>query len=329
MDRREKLVLVTCTSEICGAKRGGSLGIGAMQTAARKAGRGFFSQFSNRRVPDANEVLDAPPKKPFAHNVDTLVAIYDRLAGTVAEVLQVGGFPLCLTGDHSTGGALIAGIKRAFPDQRLGVIWVDAHADLHSPYTTPSGNMHGMPLAIALDLDNLEHQRNNPHPETRAYWEELQAMGGMRPMVEAQDLVFIGLRSYEAEEAYLIRKHEIRHYGVEGARRQGMESVARRVLRELSACDQLFVSFDVDSMDPKLVGDGTGTPVSGGFTEEEAGSLLHHLLDDPRVVAFEVTEVNPTLDTGGNRMGEAAFRLLERSAAALQGQGVDLRPAEG
>ncbi len=329
MNRREKLVLVTCTSEICGAKRGGSLGIGAMQTAARQAGRGFFSQFLTRRVPDANEVLDAPPKKPFAHYVDALLPIYDRLAATVADVLQEGGFPICLTGDHSTGGALIAGIKRAFPDQRLGVIWVDAHADLHSPYTTPSGNMHGMPLAIALDVDNLEHQRNDPHSETRAHWETLQAMGGVQPMLKPQDLVFIGLRSYEAEEAYLIREHEIRHHGVEGARRQGMEAVTQQVLRELSDCDQLFVSFDVDSMDPKLVGDGTGTPVPGGFSEGEAGQLLHKLLRDPRVIAFEVTEVNPTLDTGGNRMGEAAFRLLERSAAALQGQSADMRPVEG
>jgi arginase len=300
-----------------------------MKTAARKAGRGFFSEFPSRHIPDANEVLDAPPKMPFAHHVEALVSIYDQLAGTVADVLLEGNFPICLTGDHSTGGALVAGIKRAFPDQRLGVIWVDAHADLHSPYTTPSGNMHGMPLAIALDVDNLEHQRNNPHPQTRALWEELQAMGGIQPMVQPQDLVFVGLRSYEAEEAYLIREHEIRHYGVEASRRQGMKAVARQILEELSACDQLFVSFDVDSMDPVLVGDGTGTPVSGGFTEEEARMLLHGLLRDPRVVAFELTEMNPTLDTGGNRMGEAAFRLLERSAAVLQGKAADLRSVEG
>jgi arginase len=188
--------------------------------------------------------------------------------------------------------------------------------------------MHGMPLAIALDVDNLEHQRNDPHPETRAHWEALQAMGGVQSMLQPQDLIFIGLRSYEAEEAYLIWQHEIRHHGVEGARRRGMEAVAQRVLRELSACDQLFVSFDVDSMNPVRVGAGTGTPVSGGFTEGEAGLLLRTLLRDPRVVAFEVTEVNPTLDTGGNRMGEAAFRLLERSAATLQGQAAKMRPVE-
>jgi arginase len=113
-------------------------------------------------------------------------------------------FPVVLSGDHSTSGATITGIRMAKPKARLGVIWIDAHADLHTPYTTPSGNVHGMPLAIAINEDNEEYAVHEPDEETRKYWNQLKTMGKIAPKVLPEDIVYISLRDYQKEEKHLI-----------------------------------------------------------------------------------------------------------------------------
>src|SRR5690606_6696791 len=105
-----------------------------------------------------NYLLDQPVKYPFAKRVEGLSKVFDCVANKVKNVLQNGGFPFVLAGDHGSAGGTIAGVKAAFPTKRLGVVWIDAHGDLHTPYTAPSRNMHGMPLATALGVDNLEEK---------------------------------------------------------------------------------------------------------------------------------------------------------------------------
>jgi arginase len=220
-----------------------------------------------------------------------------------------------LAGDHSTAGGTIAGIKMAYPKQRLGAIWIDAHADMHSPFTTPTGNMHGMPLAAALGEDNSINKINKVDKETTELWNKLKKVGGIHPKINYRDLVFISLRDIEPEEAYLLKKHKVKVFTTAEVKRNGVEKIARDALAHLSACDQIYVSFDVDSMDSSI-SKGTGTPVRNGITEKEAGSLCVRLVQNGKVCCFEVCEVNPTLDKE-NLMAENTFEILQKVVAQL------------
>src|SRR5204863_2735786 len=111
------------------------------------------------------------------------------------------------SGDHGTSGGTITGIKMAKPNSKLGVIWIDAHADLHTPYTTPSGNMHGMPLAAAIGEDNEDCKVHDLDEKTMKQWEQLKNFGKISPKILPEDIVFISLRDYEKEEKHLIEKY--------------------------------------------------------------------------------------------------------------------------
>jgi arginase len=229
--------------------------------------------------------------------------------------LKSGLFPIVLAGDHSTGGATISGIKMANPKRKLGVIWIDAHADLHTPYTTPSGNMHGMPLAIALNEDNKACKVHEVDDKTVDYWEKLKNIGKISPKINPEDIVFIALRDFEKEEETLIKKHNIKVIPVAEVRRKGVEQVVRQTLLNLNHCDDIYISFDVDSLDSGI-SRGTGTPVPNGLREKEAEDLLASLMQNHKICCFEITEVNPTLDKE-NLMAEIAFNILQRCVNIL------------
>src|SRR5699024_2892453 len=203
----------------------------------------------------------------------------------------------------------------ACPKKRTGLIWIDAHADLHTPYTTPTGNVHGMPLATALNINNLSCKRNDPDTTTIQYWNSLKKTGGIAPKVQPEDVAIIGLRSYEKEEKTLIKKLGIHTVQVEEVRKNGAERISKNCLEQLRGCDLIYLSFDVDSLDPSI-SRGTGTPVEKGLFKNEAASLLTSLIKDPRVCCLEITEINPTLDSK-NKMAIAAFDLLALSAAEI------------
>ncbi len=308
------LQLITAMSELGAGTRGSSLGYAAIRSASFSIQPKFFRAVQPRKVQTNNALLYRHPETPYGKRIRGIVRMYRRISAVVAETLDDGQFPLVLSGDHSNAGGTIAGIKQAFPLARLGVVWIDAHADMHSPYTSPSGNMHGMPLATAIGEDNLECKINDPSPVTRDAWTKLK---GHPQRVRPEDVAFIGLRSTEEPEDALIAKYGMTVYRVPVVRELGISTVVQRVLEQMKDCDMVYVSFDVDSMDP-TVSVGTGTPVAGGFDESEAKQLLELFADAPLVRCMEFTEINPLLDKGGNAMGTTAFRLLQNTVYRLQ-----------
>src|ERR1700759_5576129 len=162
--------IIEVRSEIGAGTRGASLGIDAIKIAALDFMSNLFVNFSSDVITDENRLLYEPIASPYAKRIQGIYTMYDRVSKAVSDTVKSGLFPIVLSGDHSTAGATIAGLKMARPKRRLGVVWIDAHADLHSPFTTPSGNMHGMPLAVALAEDNVENQVHNPDPQTLEYW---------------------------------------------------------------------------------------------------------------------------------------------------------------
>ncbi len=304
-------------SEITAGTRGSSLGPEAMMTAARTKGSHFFSKYPIRHIEDRNDALDRPDNYPNARYIDALVEVFENVGNSVKESLEKGNFPLLLAADHGSAGGTIAGIKAAYPNKRLGVIWIDAHADIHTPYTTPSGNMHGMPLATALSEDNLESKINEPAPEVSEMWGQLKNTCVEGAKIKAEDIVYIAVRDTEAPENEIMERLNIRNYKVEDVRTEGVEAIAQATLKELSDCDIIYVSFDVDSMDPSHTSHGTGTPVGNGLMPDEAKFFLQEFAKQEKTVCMEFVEVNPCLDEKLNTMAEVAFEMLEATAAEL------------
>lgn len=313
-----KIKLVEINSEIGAGTRGASLGIDAMKIASINAGSDFFAKYTSEKVPTENEILFKKSKPSFAINIKEIIKVFENLSQTLKNIFNEGCFPIVLAGDHSSAAGTIAGIKATFPGKRLGVIWVDAHADLHSPYTTPSGNVHGMPLAISLSEDNLDRKSNDVKGSTLKHWENLKNSSGFAPNIDYNDLVFFGVRDTEEQEDYLMKKHNLKSFSVTEVRNLGIEKVVNEANEYLKNCDLIYISFDVDSMDCNYVSHGTGTPVPVGFSEYEVSKLLLHLLKNEKVCCFEITEVNPTLDEKCNLMAETAFRILEKTTAVLE-----------
>lgn len=305
-------------SELGAGTFGASLGPAAIQTAARKFKNDFFGKYTIQEIQHKNQLLDQPTNFKFAKQIDGIKEVAHEVANAVSMSFESDKFPFIISGDHSSAAFTIAGIRKSFPTKRIGVIWIDAHGDLHSPFTTPSGNIHGMPLAIALGEDNLDKQRNQPDEQTRNYWIDLKNCAGVSPMFNPSDLVFIGVRDTENEEDYLIEKYGIRNITVDEVRLHGVNQTLHEIQQRLAACDLLYVSFDVDSMDPDLTSYGTGTPVKNGLTIEESRSLLVGLANDSRTQCIEVVEVNPCLDDKINKMAEVAFELIQSTAQSIE-----------
>src|SRR5665647_3542031 len=284
----KNIKLIEVPSEIGAGTRGASLGIEAIKIAALDFMSNFFVHFPSEKLETENQMLFEPIQSPYAKRI---------------------------SGDHSNSGGTIAGIKAAKPNSRLGVIWIDAHADLHTPYTTPSGNMHGMPLAASIGEDNEESKVHEPDEKTKKEWNQLKNFGKINPKVLPEDIVFISLRDYEKEEKHLIDKYGMKVITTSELRRKGPENVVRAALRFLNECTDIYVSFDVDCLDSSI-SKGTGTPVSNGLREREAEDLVSKFMQNRKICCFEITEVNPTLDKE-NLMAEIAFNILQRSVNVL------------
>ncbi|MEO6915531.1 MAG: arginase [Chitinophagaceae bacterium] len=307
--------IIEVPSEIGAGTRGSSMGIDAIKIAALDFMSNFFIHFPSENIPNENRLLFEPIESPYAKRIRGVYTMYERVSNAVRDSLKTNFFPVVLSGDHSIAGATIAGIRMADPDSRLGVIWIDAHADLHTPFTTPSGNLHGMPVAISIGEDNLDCAMHQPDDNTLKIWEQLKHLGGIFPKVRPEDMVFISLRDYEKEEKHVIEKNSMKVITTSELRRKGPESIVKRIFRQLNDCTHIYVSFDMDSMDSSI-SRGTGTPVGNGLKEREAEDLISKFMQNRKICCFEITEVNPTLDRE-NLMAEIAFDILQRSVNIL------------
>jgi arginase len=302
--------IVKNRSDIGAGTRGSDLGVDALEVAAINMGNTYFNRYPHIDVDTHNESVYDKVRVPFAKRITHVVEQCERVSQAVKDTLDEGFFPIVLSGDHSSALGTISGVKAHQPEKRVGVVWVDAHADLHSPFTTPSGNVHGMPLAAALSENNLKCRRNTVMEATEAQWERLKNIGVKGAKILPEDLIFFGVRDTEPAEDIMIADKGIRNYRVEEVRYRGLETCIQEALKQLQECDHIYISFDVDSLDCDLVSKGTGTPVSKGFDPEEAREIITRLIASDKVVCLEVTEVNPLLDNKGNKMAETAFGVL-------------------
>lgn len=237
-------------------------------------------------------------KNPKLKYLDEILKTSKILAQKVEKTLDKQNFPLCLGGDHSMGIGTIAGISSYCRKNKLklGVIWIDAHADMNTDKTTPSGNIHGMPLAASLGLGD----------------KKLTHFYGFAPKLQPENAALIGIRSIDEFEKKNIKKLKLSVYTMADVDKLGIHRIIARVLKQFQEkVDHIHVSFDLDSVDPTLA-PGVGTPIPGGLSFRESHLLMESIAECGCMNSLEVTEVNPILDDK-NRSAEFAAELIASS----------------
>ena len=316
MERQIKLI--KNRSDIGAGTRGSDLGVDALEIAAINQENAFFNRLISEDVATHNETIYNKVHTSFAKRIRHVHEQCIRLSNHVQFSLRDQFFPVVLSGDHSSALGTISGIKNAFPGKSLGIIWIDAHADLHSPYTSPSGNVHGMPIAAVLGEDNVENKRNSVSKTTLSHWEAMKNLGGKPPQITANHIIYFGVRDTEQEEDIQIERLGIRNYTVEEFRFRGYSTCITESIERLSECDYIYISFDVDSLDCHMISRGTGTPVPKGFDQNEVIELITGFINTGKVCCLEISEINPLLDMGGNSMAEAAFQVLHTVTTKIE-----------
>ena len=306
-----EIKIIKNRSDIGAGTRGSDMGIDAIEIAAINQDNDYFDRFPFLDVKTHNETIYNKVRNSWAKRIEFVVEQCSRLSQAVQQTISEGFFPIVLSGDHSSALGTISGIKAQCPNKRIGVVWIDAHADLHSPFTSPSGNVHGMPLAAAIGVDNLEYKINDVTPATERNWNAMKNIGYEGVKVLPEDIIYFGVRDTEEPEDKLISSLNIRNYKVHEMRHRGSEVCLNEAIDNLSSCDILYISFDVDSLDCDLISKGTGTPVSRGFDQYEVMEVVNTFIKTKKVVCVEIVEVNPLLDHQGNKMAETAFEVLE------------------
>ncbi|MCS7076257.1 MAG: arginase [Bacteroidia bacterium] len=306
---QKKLKLLKIPSEYGAGTRGASLGIEALRMASIMRKSDLFTKLDTSTVSIPKKNLLKRPKSKVAKYSGVISKLYLKIASSVAQMLSSSPFLFVLSGDHSSAGGVMAGLAKAFPNKTMGVIWIDAHADIHSPYTTPSGNLHGMPVATALGFNHKEIKVNEVNDKVNSDWEVMCHASGRKGILKPEHLVYIAIRDTEPEEDNIIDAHKIKKYDSQMIRRITIENVVKQTVDYLSVCDYWYISFDVDSLDD-TISRGTGTPSTNGLLIEEARYMLKKFLSHPKAICLEITEINPLLDNK-NRMAEVAFELLE------------------
>lgn len=277
----------------------GRRGVGMGPSALRIAGLTDKLAAMGIDVTDHGDVLIRDPERSKvdptinANHLGLIARTCNATHKHVRRISNKGGFPLVIGGDHSIAIGTIAGLSAALREQnkdsRLGVIWVDAHGDLNTPETSPSGNIHGMPVAVCIG--------DGP--------DELTNIGGFKGKVQANDIVMVGLRDIDRSEKQAILDSGVHAFTMKDIDERGMAAIMRDAINLATRnTDALHVSFDIDSVDPR-VAPGTGTAVWGGLTYREAHLAMEMVAETGLLTSMEMVEVNPILDTHNMTAGFA------------------------
>jgi arginase len=274
----------------------GRRGVDMGSSAIRYAGLKERIERLGYTVKDRGNV-DVPT--PETHTIDNdklkylpeVTRVSEDLQEKVSGAMEEGHFPIILGGDHSIAIGSVAGVVKHA--KNLGVIWFDAHADFNTSDTSPSGNIHGMPLACCCGIGH----------------EDLVNVGGFAPKLKPENVVIVGARSIDSDERVLLKKHGITCYTMHEIDKMGIATVMEEAIRIASnGTDGIHLSLDLDSIDPDMA-PGVGTPVLGGVTYREGHLAMEMLFQSQKVISCDLVEVNPILDEG-NKTARTAVDLV-------------------
>ena len=305
--------IILSSSGLGAGKKGSELGTNALRIACSEKD---YDLFRKQEVTElrSNHQLFATSSKFKGNYLEEILSFNEKVCQTVAKAFSQSEKVINITGDHSNAVGSISGLRKAFPKSDIGIIWIDAHADLHSPYSTPSFNIHGMQLAALCGLNNKDIGQAEPSNDQKEFWTKLKAIGGaeISPKISPTDIVFIDIRDLEKPEWDVIHKNDITHFVPEYISENGINAVVDETLKQMASKDIIYITFDVDSLDPGI-SRGTGTPVDNGLSKQQAIELLKAFYHHPKCKMLEVTEINPLLDKE-NAMAKAVADILQQAA---------------
>lgn len=261
----------------------GTPGVSLGPSAIRYAGVFEKLMGIGYNVNDEGDILANKPISPLTDGVklrflDEITRVNTELCNKVSKIMEEGRFPLVLGGDHSIAIGTIAGVAQH--KKNLGVIWFDAHGDINTEETSPSGNIHGMPVAVSLGYGH----------------ERLTSIGGVEPKIKPDNFVYIGCRDLDSGERQVLKELGITVFTMHEVDRYGMTYIIEQAIKIAGdGTDGIHVSFDLDSLDPIYV-QGTGTRVPGGLTYREGNLALEMIALSEKLVSAEFVEVNPLID---------------------------------
>jgi arginase len=293
MDR--KVALLGVPMDLGGGRRGVDMGPSALRIAGLEARvRALGLAYEDRGNVPVEQPESLDPRDPQARFLAEIAEACGLLRLRVERILEDGAFPLVVGGDHSIAAGTVAGLSSFYHARqgRIGLIWFDAHGDMNTPQTSPSGNIHGMPLASILG--------HGP--------DELTRLGSRFPMVDSECAALVGVRSLDRRERDLIRESGIHTFTMRDIDVQGIHRVMQQAIAIATRNTVGFhLSFDLDGTDPGAA-PGVGTPVRGGTTYRESHVIMEHAADSGKLLGLELTEINPILDTR-NQTAEFAVEL--------------------
>jgi len=294
---KSRIAIIGAPLDLGQDRRGVDMGPSAVRVAGlgrRLAALGYnVSDLGNVHVAQAESLTDAGPSN--AKYVAQIAESCENLAGLVRGSLTDGSTPIVLGGDHSIAAGTVAGVADFLrqSDQKAGILWIDAHADMNTPESSPSGNVHGMPLACCVGQGPAE----------------LVNLLGFAPKVEAANVALVGVRDVDELERGMLKGTGVRAFTMRDIDERGMSAVMRDAMAIASDGTAAFhLSLDLDFVDPEFA-PGVGTPVRGGATYREAHLAMEMICDAGRMLSMEVVEVNPVIDQF-NRTAELAVELI-------------------
>jgi arginase len=294
--KQSKIAVIGAPLDLGAGRRGVDMGPSAVRVAnlyAKLSGMGYsVEDLGNVGVEQAESVPDGPANAKY---LPQIAATCGQLASQVEAAMEADKFPIVIGGDHSVAVGTVSGVSNCFRKrgQRVGLIWIDAHADMNTPQSSPSGNVHGMPLACLIGMGP----------------KELSDICGFAPKVDPRNVAIVGLRDVDQLEKAHVHKTGVRGFTMRDIDERGMRAVIEDAIRIATAGTEGFhLSFDMDSVDPDEA-PGVGTPVAGGITYREAHLAMEIISDCSGLAAMEVVEVNPVLDRA-NRTALLAVELM-------------------
>jgi arginase len=294
--QRSHIAILGAPLDLGAGRRGVDMGPSAMRVAninKRVATLGYeVEDLGNVPVEQPENVPEGPRHAKY---LPQIAAACQRLAAIVEEVTEEGKAPLVLGGDHSIAIGTVAGMARHFrkKKKRIGLLWIDAHADMNTPRTSPSGNVHGMPLACCIGLGP----------------DELTKLLGFAPKVHPRNVALVGLRDVDILERPHVRESGVRAFTMRDIDERGLRAVMEEAIGiAANGTAGIHLSLDMDYVDPQYA-PGVGTPVRGGATYREAHLAMEMICDSGQMVSMEVVEVNPVIDEV-NRTADLAVELV-------------------
>jgi arginase len=293
---RTHVAIIGAPLDLGQGRRGVDMGPSALRVAninARVAGLGYVVE-DRGNVP-VEQAEAAPEGHPRAKYLPQIAATCQRIALSVEETLAQNALPLVLGGDHSVAVGTVSGVSHFHrqKQQTVGLIWLDAHADMNTPESSPSGNVHGMPLACIVGRGPAE----------------LTSLYGFQPKIDPKNVVIVGLRDVDQTEKPNVLEYGVHAFTMREIDEHGMRTIMAQAIQLASNGTAGFhLSLDMDFVDPKDA-PGVGTPVRGGVTYREAHLALEMICDSRRMLSMEVVEVNPVIDEV-NRTADLAVELV-------------------